>query len=148
MRKKLTSEERLEHHREADRKWKKAHPDKCLEQARRRHAINPERYREEARRRYAANPEHYREQARLWRKAHPEKKMEWERNWREAHPKELRAEWKANHQVPLADTCELCGAKAQHRHHPDYSKPLLVIHLCARCHKQIHACKHLLFSNV
>jgi hypothetical protein len=34
--------------------------------------------------------------------------------------------------------CERCGAKRVHGHHPDYSKPLIVIWLCAQCHKEEH----------
>ena len=35
--------------------------------------------------------------------------------------------------------CEDCGKQAQHKHHEDYSKPLEVSYLCAKCHKARHA---------
>lgn len=34
--------------------------------------------------------------------------------------------------------CERCGKQSTHRHHEDYSKPLEVVYLCSRCHKQRH----------
>jgi hypothetical protein len=115
---KLTAEERLERKREFVRRWRKDNREKSREAVRR------------------------------WQKEHPKEFAASVRMWEKQHPLELSAGRKARSKTTLADICELCGAKAQHRHHPDYSKPLLVIHLCARCHKQIHACKHLLFSNV
>lgn len=37
--------------------------------------------------------------------------------------------------------CSNCGetSKRIHGHHPDYSKPLLVMWLCASCHMSLHA---------
>jgi len=34
--------------------------------------------------------------------------------------------------------CVDCDEQAQHYHHPDYTKPLEVIPLCAKCHKLRH----------
>ena len=37
--------------------------------------------------------------------------------------------------------CSACHQIAPiHRHHPDYSKPLEVLVVCASCHKKIHMC--------
>lgn len=36
--------------------------------------------------------------------------------------------------------CEVCGGLKSQAHHPDYSKPLQVIWLCATHHKDIHFC--------
>jgi len=45
----------------------------------------------------------------------------------------------------LGDLCYLCRhRKAKDRHHPDYSKPKLVILLCKSCHGRLH---HLLKLN-
>jgi flagellar motility protein MotE (MotC chaperone) len=35
--------------------------------------------------------------------------------------------------------CETCGKIAEQYHHPDYSKPLEVVPLCAACHVKLHA---------
>lgn len=35
--------------------------------------------------------------------------------------------------------CLFCGAEEVHAHHRDYSKPLEVIWLCAKCHHRLHA---------
>jgi len=35
--------------------------------------------------------------------------------------------------------CEVCGKKRVQAHHKDYSKPLEVIWLCRKHHRQIHA---------
>ena len=34
--------------------------------------------------------------------------------------------------------CERCGAKADHKHHDDYDKPLEVTWLCVHCHIGLH----------
>ena len=36
------------------------------------------------------------------------------------------------------ELCDYCGELAQ-KHHPDYSKPLLVQWLCKKCHQAFHA---------
>jgi hypothetical protein len=41
--------------------------------------------------------------------------------------------------IPLKMCCEICSSENRlQRHHPDYSKPLEVITLCNRCHKNLH----------
>lgn len=35
--------------------------------------------------------------------------------------------------------CEFCGSEKVHAHHKDYTKPLDVIWLCAKCHHRLHA---------
>jgi len=35
--------------------------------------------------------------------------------------------------------CEFCGSERVHAHHRDYSKPLEVVWLCAKCHHRLHA---------
>lgn len=39
-----------------------------------------------------------------------------------------------------SDACERCGGKSRlHGHHDDYSRPLNVVWLCTRCHREVHA---------
>ena len=44
--------------------------------------------------------------------------------------------------IPRKHRCEHCGASDKverlQRHHPDYSRPLEVIWLCALCHGEMH----------
>lgn len=58
------------------------------------------------------------------------------RSWRAEHPERSRAHnmaAKAGIQEP--ECCEGCGLpKRLEKHHPDYSKPLLVVWLCKPCH--------------
>ena len=35
--------------------------------------------------------------------------------------------------------CEICGKKAEHRHHGDYDKPEDVVFVCRFCHEEIHS---------
>jgi hypothetical protein len=37
--------------------------------------------------------------------------------------------------------CAICGGEPAHKHHDDYSKPLDVIWLCPKHHKQMHLSK-------
>ena len=34
--------------------------------------------------------------------------------------------------------CAFCGNEESQRHHPDYSQPLLIVWLCATCHRELH----------
>lgn len=34
--------------------------------------------------------------------------------------------------------CEICGKLPTLKHHPNYSKPLLVVYLCHSCHRHLH----------
>lgn len=59
--------------------------------------------------------------------------------WERRNPEKDKAHDKAA-RIPLPETCELCGKRQDllHRHHPDYSKPLLVEFLCPACHALTH----------
>ena len=59
----------------------------------------------------------------------------------------LRAKHEARWQINRMKTsgkiqsqpCANCGAMPSQAHHPDYSKPLLVVWLCGKCHQAEHA---------
>lgn len=44
--------------------------------------------------------------------------------------------------VPMP--CEMCNEKKVEMHHPDYSRPLDIVWLCASCHRHIHKKAYLL----
>lgn len=60
--------------------------------------------------------------------------------WRAKHPDRARAHDMANNavrdgQLTRPALCEACGLPNRiEKHHPDYSKPLLVMWLCKTCH--------------
>lgn len=66
------------------------------------------------------------------------------RNWRQRNPDAYRAQNALNNALRDGKIerrpCEVCAQpKGVHAHHKDYSKPLDVIWLCARCHHRLHA---------
>lgn len=62
------------------------------------------------------------------------------KRWRAQHPERARAHKKTAHAIKDGSLiaparCEGCGLnKRLDKHHPDYSKPLLVVWLCKPCH--------------
>jgi hypothetical protein len=105
---KIDAKERLKRRTERQRKYKREHPEIIKKQ---KHRYN------------ARHPEVNRKAVKKYKKNNPEKK---------------RAGDFAQFHVPLGELCEICGAEATCRHHPDYSKPLLVMRLCSQCHKDVH----------
>lgn len=106
----------------------------------------------------AKNPEHYREYYR--RRAMTPKAVAQRRKYAKEHPdviKAIKKRWVINNPVKISaikkrlnasrhnnehkkQPCQVCGTtKWIHGHHPDYSKPLEVIWLCAKHHKEEHA---------
>lgn len=63
--------------------------------------------------------------------------------WRERHPDRYKAQTAVNNAVRdgrlVRLPCEGCGDERSHGHHEDYSRPLDVVWLCARCHARHHA---------
>lgn len=62
------------------------------------------------------------------------------REWRAKHPDRAKAQQAANNAVrdgklTRPDLCDGCGLPVKlEKHHPDYSRPLLVMWLCKVCH--------------
>lgn len=66
------------------------------------------------------------------------------KKWRCTHPIAYRAQTAVNNALRdgrlTKQPCAICGTeKNVHGHHQDYSKPLAVKWLCAKCHHRIHA---------
>lgn len=64
--------------------------------------------------------------------------------WRTAHPEGYRAQSKVSNSIRdgklKKEPCVICGTTEHvHAHHQDYSKPLDVKWLCAKCHHRVHA---------
>jgi hypothetical protein len=110
--------------------WREAHPERERENHRRNRDANPAAANERNRRYYIRNRERLRAADAREMKRSPEK---------------FAARFAVNNAVrdgrlakPTA--CETCGATGRlHGHHHDYSRPLDVKWLCAKCHAQIHA---------
>lgn len=64
--------------------------------------------------------------------------------WREENPEAYKAQTKVGNAIRDGKLkrcpCTICGTtKHVHAHHKDYSKPLDVTWLCARCHHRLHS---------
>lgn len=73
-----------------------------------------------------------------------EKAREITARWRSDNPNGYKAHNAINNAIRdgkiAREPCGLCGSDEHvHAHHRDYSRPLDVIWLCARCHHRIHA---------
>ena len=61
------------------------------------------------------------------------------KQYRKEHPEKDKAHHNASRDIPLKPKCERCGSTENlERHHPNYSKPNIVITVCALCQKAIH----------
>jgi hypothetical protein len=62
---------------------------------------------------------------------------EYQSEWRKKNPEKHKAHIKA--QRIKIEKCEVCGSMENlERHHPDYSKPKVIVALCATHHKRLH----------
>lgn len=92
MRKKyLTEEERKAAHRESQRKYAEANPDKVNESIRKYVEANPDKVNESKRKWREANPEMVKEIQRKWIEANPDKVNENQRKWRKNNSEMVRA---------------------------------------------------------
>lgn len=66
--------------------------------------------------------------------------------WRAQNPEKWAAHIAVNNAVRAGklqrEPCLFCGDTKTHAHHTDYSKPLLVRWVCAKCHHRMHALLH------
>lgn len=108
---------------------------------RKRHAENHrKRYAidlEESRRKNREKQKRYRESKKEWARDHLETGKETSRRYRLSHHEVEKAHGMAK-LIPLAEKCEMCGAEAKNRHHPDYSLPRVFISVCTECHGKLH----------
>ena len=69
-------------------------------------------------------------------------KTEEYREYRKKYPQKIEAQQKLNYAIQKGvikrSKCKDCNSLRVHGHHPDYSKPLVVIWLCSIHHKNYH----------
>ena len=102
---------------------------------------NKDKYKRTREKELEKNPdydkEHYQQQKNneSYKIAHRKATAKYNKN----NPEILRAKTLAQTHIKLEGDCERCEkVPAQHRHHPDYSKPLYVQLVCNKCHREIH----------
>ena len=114
-----------------DRRWKQQHPERAkadglLYYQRHREAIVAK--------------------ARKWYRDHKVRAVSRQAAWYAAHPEVRRAHTAVHNAVQRGvlikpNVCTRCGAPTPKRlldgHHPDYAKPLEVVWVCKRCHRQL-----------
>ena len=94
--------------------------------------------REYDRKHYLEQRERIYEKQRKYCEEHREQSRKSVARYQKANPQIVSAQIKAQRNIVLLACCEICGEPATDRHHPNYSKPLEVMHLCGKCHRQIH----------
>lgn len=115
-----------EKQREYLRIWRQKHPEHEVKHRRRQRLFR------------ARHPNYYQE----YRQNHPEVFRESSRRWYQSN-KERRNKLAvirnlAQRKVKLDVNCEICDSTENlERHHPDYSKPLVVQTLCKPCHNRL-----------
>ena len=77
-----------------------------------------------------------------WDKANREKRNAYLREQRALHPEKFRARDKVKYALRKGTVqrkpCAKCECEKTQAHHPDYSRPLDVVWLCAGCHALEH----------
>lgn len=80
--------------------------------------------------------------ARNYSKTNKDKMSAYKREWAKRNRHKLRAHLRVRRAVMsgvlIKQPCEVCGDPDVEGHHPDYSKPLQVIWLCDKHHKEVH----------
>ena len=78
------------------------------------------------------------EKSRLWSQDHRERMAFLQQNYNQKNPEKIMAHTIAN-KIKPDNKCNICSKDKQlHRHHPDYTKPKMIITLCSGCHKELH----------
>lgn len=110
--------------KERIQKYRRANPDRCAEIDRRKYD------------KAKADPEFMR------------KRIEYQRKKRTFETRRAHKLAQRHLQKSRPVLCELCQERpSEHAHHPDYSKPLSVLWLCARCHHRLHHSKEPIGAN-
>ena len=83
-----------------------------------------------------------------WKEDHTAKQAAYQREWRKKHPMTEEQRERDNARsyagvylrrgVLKRLPCSVCGNERTQMHHPDYRKPLDVIWLCGKHHRDLH----------
>ncbi len=80
-----------------------------------------------------------------YRKNNPQKVKDFhkrgQKKYRNKYPEKIKAQRLSKQiRIPFAKLCVDCNDNfAEHKHHEDYSKPLEIVYLCAKCHRERHS---------
>ena len=124
----VKTEKQLAAARERQRRYVERHPQRTAE--------NSQRYRDN-------HPERDANNGRRYRSKHPDRVLDQIRTYRKNNPEKYAATTALNHAIErhgmVKGVCEVCGTTVNVQgHHPDYSKPLEVVWLCAKHHQEVH----------
>ena len=76
------------------------------------------------------------------RKDNPDLVHSYSKKYYDKFPEKNNARWRLKYAIKKGEItrqpCIKCNNPKSHGHHPDYSKPLEVIWLCAKHHKELH----------
>lgn len=133
-------------------KRKKEYPLKKESMNRQRRKVYPkkkDKIIQHTRKYYSLNSDKVTKKIRHYQKIHPEVGRKAVKKWVGINPEKVKAQQMIRQEIfkgrmfPVKSLmCKKCEVKtAQHYHHPDYSKPLEVIPLCAKCHRREHNVK-------
>lgn len=131
---------------EATKKWNAAHRDRRLLHYKKYRETHKEKCRAQFKAYYATHKEHKRATTLEWRKRNPELVRAMRRRavarYRRRYPEKAHAHdtlcRAIQRGVIVKQPCVVCGSIKAEGHHSDYTKPLDVIWLCRKHHRDIH----------
>lgn len=102
---------------------------------------------------YWSKPENYKrlcENGAIWKRNHKEKVNSWSKRWKDnnhvrvidynkKYIKSKNNAYKISERIKIPQICCICETTGGiQKHHPDYSRPMLVIPMCKQCHTDYH----------
>jgi hypothetical protein len=120
------------------KEYQKNHLAERLEYIKQYNREHPEKRLAAVKKYRAWNPQKIINGSNDYRSENSQKIADYRKRYDKNCPQQIKAEL-LGRSIPLASSCKKCGTTVHlERHHFDYSKPLEVITLCKRCHKETH----------